>query len=813
MSISIPTANISVIKDFLYSYAPAGLSIWSGFAKGIRIATRGSYKYLPMTNGSLIPPTKTLTSYYMGSAILVGIIALIFIATIAIAIMQCCALCCCKKSLARKRNHRVWSRQSAWWSGIWFTFINLAFIISAIASFTGSVYLSTSVDSASSGTLGTIKSGQDIVAGLPVSINASFTSLKGIVNQTADSALHIIDFNSLQTTGVTPNMNALANGIQATQDNITAMLTQGDAISTTKVNTLSIAIQVNTTTTNDRADLAAWKANQQTFSGSGGATYVYSGTDLNQNAFDVASAAALGMTTGLQQSPDGSSTLSPLQNLGLNSYAAQIRDVVTNLPININTLMMNGTNTFKVSAIGALNVAQNSIGSSLAPFQGSAGNSLTNIYNQVSGIFTQVRTYNSYRHIVMAVLSAIILLILVVVNIGAVMKKPRVVKGCNFTAIGFYALIQLLALILYISAMLIGDACSLTFDYSPPPISIALDPFTQTSVNNVFILRDQCKQNQSLLTIATNLGYLNASSINMTKIASDQLESLDFSPIANSWNLSSSISINPSPTQKLSALTSLDTTGLNVTTLNNISTNALPALRNALTNLRDVYNVAITTSNGNSGLTFSPSSQAAAVVNAGYADFVSKLTTRRDALNAFLAVNGSIDQMQNSITSMISSVQSLNTSTHNAINNANTIPGYYNSSISSLGYFSGNATNNLTIAIPQIKNQTISSVGGVQNTLYASLTCQSLAENIFVIQDALCGRFMGGLDAVWFAYYVIGVFSFLSIPAFIYFANVMGASRRHSGSVDVEATYGASPKYKKGHSQRQPQIERFVHIN
>ncbi|KAH6559874.1 hypothetical protein BASA50_007223 [Batrachochytrium salamandrivorans] len=809
------STNTSVLIDFIYSIPPSGLSIWLGFAKSIRVASRGNNKYLPMQSGHLIPSTPVLTNYYMGSAIIITIIALVFLLTVIVGFCQCCALCCCKASLARKRQERVSTRRSVCWSWFWFGLINILFLISAIASFTGSSFLSTSVDQASIGTLGTISSSQAIVLGLSSSVGNAFSSLQGIVNHTADAALNIVDYNSLQTTGVTPNLNALANGIQTTQDNITAMLTQGNSISASKSNTQALADQVNVAVSADNTAAVDWKNNAQSYSGSGGATYVYTGTDLDPNAFNAASNAAMAMASGISQTPDGASSLAPLQNLGLTAYATQIRDVVTSLPININTLMLNGTGSFKISAIGALNSAQSNITETLAPFQTSAQSSLTSIYSQISSLFTQVKTYNNYRHIAMSILSAILLVIVVVINAGAACRRPRIVKGCSFTAIGFYALIQLLALILYTVAMLVGDACSLTFEYSPPPIAVGLDISTQISVNNLFQLRDQCGNNQSLLTIAANLGYLNAGSINMTRIASDQLNSLDFTPIANSWNITSSISVNPSPTAKLSALTSLDTSSLNVTALNNITTTALPALRTALTNLRNVYNIAIGTTNGSTGLTFTLNGQPNSVTAAGYTDFLGKLTTRRDALNAFLASGGQLDQMQTSVDSMISSVQSLNTSTTNAISAAGTIPGYYSSSMTSLQYFAGNATLNLTTAIPQLKLDTTSSVGGVQDRLYASLRCQDLAANIYTIQDSLCGRFMGGLDSVWFSYYVIGIFSFISIPAFIYFANVMGATRRHTGSVDVEAGYGRqAPNHKKKrHAPQYPEISRSVSIS
>ncbi len=56
-----------------------------------------------------------------------------------------------------------------------------------------------------------------------------------------------------------------------------------------------------------------------------------------------------------------------------------------------------------------------------------------------------------------------------------------------------------------------------------------------------------------------------------------------------------------------------------------------------------------------------------------------------------------------------------------------------------------------------------------------SLTCKDLGNSLFDVQDAICGKFLGGLDSLWFSYAVLGFFAALSMPAVIYAANKLFA--------------------------------------
>jgi hypothetical protein len=71
------------------------------------------------------------------------------------------------------------------------------------------------------------------------------------------------------------------------------------------------------------------------------------------------------------------------------------------------------------------------------------------------------------------------------------------------------------------------------FNYQPNGLIDSLG-FGST-LNLTLNIRSDCYNNQSLITTAVNMGVLDASFVNLTAQASDQLDSVDFSALSN-WN-------------------------------------------------------------------------------------------------------------------------------------------------------------------------------------------------------------------------------------------------------------------------------------
>lgn len=389
-------------------------------------------------------------------------------------------------------------------------------------------------------------------------------------------------------------------------------------------------------------------------------TYKYTPTSAIFNGvWSGASGFCSGASTNIANSPDGQSTLNPLRNLGLAAYATQINNIVSSLPSTIVNLVSNGTSAFTNNAVSTLSSTQQSISNSLSPTVTSSNNTFTSIINQASTVFNMVSSYDGYRKLAMTVLSAILILIVFAVAMGLLAKRPKLAKGCNFISCPVYFLVQFLALFLVILTFVLGDICSLIFDYSPAPISQGLDNSTQTMINNVFSFRQQCLQNVSLIQIAVNLGYLDGSSVNLTSKATDAINGLDFSTIATSWNVSSAISLSNNPTSQLANLTSLNLNSLNTTSVTSLQT-SLTQLKTAVAGIVTALQGLITDVNVNAGtLTITGGLSVASVRT----DLVSRINTEITRLQAISNSGGQVDIATALATYMSGNITALNSST------------------------------------------------------------------------------------------------------------------------------------------------------
>lgn len=122
------------------------------------------------------------------------------------------------------------------------------------------------------------------------------------------------------------------------------------------------------------------------------------------------------------------------------------------------------------------------------------------------------------------------------------------------------------------------------------------------SSNQIVGIFDDCYANSSLFVVVANANLLNSSSTNFSKLASEQINSLNFSS-AGTFDIGSVLNLADSPTDQLSSLQSVDLTAVNVTSLNWIITSGVPDLMTGIIALNSSLaiintNAAITLANG-----------------------------------------------------------------------------------------------------------------------------------------------------------------------------------------------------------------------
>jgi uncharacterized protein YqgV (UPF0045/DUF77 family) len=505
------------------------------------------------------------------------------------------------------------------------------------------------------------------------------------VGNAIDATVASVNFNQLDDLGVTTNMNDLATSMRNTNTNRLSLVSTGNTFS-------SQMSTVRTTITAMIADIKSSTAAIRSWSTSPGITLGSGTWTLTSPAISVPNNLDSDADTILVQfnaCPDGATQLAPLNSMpDLIAFANEIGNLVNRLKTDVQSTITSSTTNTKTSTGTALTSARNGITNSLDSMKTSLDGSLNPLITSVRSAFDNVRAYESSRSLAMIILSSLVILILVIFTLSFATKRPAGVKGCNLVSSPFYLLIQLCAVLLCILAIVFGDVCSAVFEYSPPPIVQALDATTAKSVTQAFTARDKCVANVSIINIAGDLGLVNSAQVNVSKLASDQIDAVDFSGVANNFNLGNSLSLSNSPTSQLSNLINLDTSQLTVTNFNTLETSlgnlrtAIQALRTSNTGARNAGSRTYTF--GGTGVTQSSADT----------DFLARSTAVDTTLgNIITTITTLIDT---NIAGLKTSITTMRTTSDALKANAATIPNSYTTATTSLNTFATNARNNVS---------------------------------------------------------------------------------------------------------------------
>lgn len=565
--------------------------------------------------------------------------------------IQCITLCCCKASLARKRlkqKKRPVKGGARFCSYSIIVLVYCVFAIGAFASYTGGAVFGNSVTLIGTGASKVLTSTQVVIDSLVPTISTTFSAIGITVNASVDASTTVIDTSKLVSYGVTPSFTTLISDLNTIQTSVASLITAGANVNaaktslTTQLTTLTAAINTITTT------ITSWQSGIAVTGGS----YVPPAVTVPAGVSTTSS------TTDLGNAPDGATQMNSLNAMSLVAIIAALQLTINSLPSVVVSTVVTSNTPLKGNLNVALSSANTGITSSLSVMQATLDASFTAGQNTLSNFMTSVSTYNKYRNIAMIILSSFIFLIIIGTASSFYRKKPRAVKGCNLCVTPFYLLIQLLAVIMFILALIFGDVCSSVFDYTPAPILQGLDTATAASISQITTLRDQCSSNLSIVTIASNLNLVTANSVNITLQVDTQVALIDFSGIS-SFNLGPLVVMTPLPAQDYAQLTSLDTSALVATSLSALATD--------LNNLKTALNTLKTNVDGTSGGPFTASPNNAAVQAAAASDYATKITAMDSSINALTTTtSGTIDTMNAAVTSMSNLVTTLKTNADSA---------------------------------------------------------------------------------------------------------------------------------------------------
>ncbi|KAJ2994072.1 hypothetical protein HDV02_001883 [Globomyces sp. JEL0801] len=685
-----------------------GADAWSHLARTIRIATRGGMLAPPFAPGGLIIDVTGAMGYYLGAAIIIGILFLCLVFHLLGCTFQCFYLCCCFKRLKRKRKTSSTSCQKG--CGIvWIVLIYLFFLIGAISSFTGGSQFTNAVQSLQYDTLNTVISAKDTISSFSPSISNTFDSIGGLINKSIDNVIASVDFDPLLAGGqVNANLVSLSTGLKNVAAQITPIITSGNSLGTAKDSLVTSLTTLVNTLTAFESQLSAM-GNPATPMQVGSITthtYYFNG------ALPASTAASQGTTAlnSMQNVPTGSAALSSLSSIpDLSGIASQIDTGVATLA-NVPNTVSDASSSAKGSIWTPLKGVKNNTLSGLSTSIGSVDQLFKEAILTLQSSFASGVTYQGYMYLFLSLIGSgngmlgfacLILFILLVFSIGFATKKARVVKG------------------------------------------------------------DKCANNVSIVTIVGDMGLFDTSQFNISKLAAPQIDKLDITSLTSSLS-DTSVGSGTDPTDNLNTLVNIDLSSLSTTSLTSIKDTTLPQLQTTINNLNTAIGQLVNPPDSfltvNGGLN----------VATAKADFDSRIGNLQSTLTGLTPV---ITSITGNIDTMIADVTTIRTSITAIQGEATSIGTYYNGAIDGINTFKTGATTNVTASVTQLKLDILSGLDGIQLKLYSDLNCTAIGKNVIIIQKDLCGSFLGGLDSLWLAFAVLAIMGFLSMPALIYATN------------------------------------------
>lgn len=736
----------------------SGLDGWKNLARSIRQATRGGANYPPFNNATIIDSSK-LGSYYTGAGIIAAILIISLFFSLVGGIGQCGVWICCK-GMVRRKQDRMKSKSPPSFRVkicmlIWIVLIYLFFCVGAFTSYTGGAVLGNSVVSLGPVGVGLLNSSGALINNTIPSAKTWFSSLILTVGQGVDNSSSFVSSKKLVTDGVTPALDNLASTMTSSGTGAQSLIDSGNSIASFKSSASALIQTMITDISTINSTIAGWQSGITLSSGG-----IYTPSNIS-SSFSNPDPSVLASTanSNLNAASNVPSFLTSIASTpsACSICALAVQNASNSMPSLVTQRVVSQGSGVKANLQTTLGKTESDLINSLVSMRDSANVMVNSGISSMNSFSSSATNYNDIRNTIMIIMSTIILIILLVISVFGYRKNPKAMKGCNLVSTPVYAVVQLLAVLMFILAIVFGDICSSVFDYTPAPILSGLNDGLYDGVNNILLLRDQCSANYSMLTVAVNMKLVSAESIDTTQLCSSAINAVDFSPLGN-INLASLVVFSPDPATILSPLKNLDLSQLNASSLNTLVNTTLPALNSSLIAISAALNASTIGSTVN--------------IAAATSDYTIKKETVNSKITSYTKSGGLIDQISTTATLISAGILSLpgKWATVNA-SSYGPATSYYSQAQTNMGKYQDSTSADLLAAIPTIKSNIKSQIADASTILYSNLNCTGIGASLYSFQDAVCGQFLGGLDILWLAYGVIAVSAACSMPVLIWISN------------------------------------------
>ena len=430
---------------------------------------------------------------------------------------------------------------------------------------------------------------------------------------------------------------------------------------------------------------------------------------------------------------NGADQVEELKNVELSSSVSQAKNISSEVEIIDNDRLIQLAG-LSLNLLGGWRKAQNTINSAFVSLRSIF---FDNINHGNSKAIEFIQLFDFFDIAQSVVVIAVLLLFLVLFYM-------YLTDRISTAFWPFIVLVFISAIAFFSVALLVGDVCSAVFDYSPPPIIETLGNVDSQVVEQLITLRDHCSTNNSLLTIVDNLGLLVPLELNVLALSTATLDN-----IVPMLSFSDLIQFNPDLNTSLAPVKNLDDSlgeTLDMSTSFTSFNQSLVALDFSLWQLL----------NGITIDDFTILSGSADDPQTILDDFQRRLdTARRDLLSVF----GQTAALSFDVNSLSQSYSTMGELVRNSKSASLSITKNYEFVTNQVYQFSMNVIQNISRSRPI--DELTQGIIRAQVQLLQDLECYTLAQEIFIIQDQMCGKVLASLDAQYFLYFII---AFLVIP-------------------------------------------------
>ncbi|KAJ2993268.1 hypothetical protein HDV02_002512 [Globomyces sp. JEL0801] len=635
-----------------------------------------------------------------------------------------------------------------------------------------------------------LSSTQNTIHQINPSISSTFDNVQKHITKGIDTVVQSVDFNDLDSTGSVPNLNDLADAMDTTADDISNVIVSISHIQEQRDTIAFLVTDMSYAINSIMDSISSWGDSGNPLIDNESSTLYTLSLSIN---LGLAAQKAAESLDSVNNAATGNSAASSLQDVpDLHEYATKIRDAIDTIQQKSITVRISGAD-IKKTIVDALQKTKVDVSKTIVTVEAELDKSIVSAQTSSQSAFRYNSTIQTYMYIiptkilrgyVVYGISGWMVLMVLVILFSMMIRQPGAAKGYSILAFsmgdGNFTM-KLICLV-----------CVSMFETSPPAIAKALDKQTGDTIIKAMNAKGKCLNDGSLLDVVSDLGFISSSMLNFTAAADTQLKKVNLLQITKNLN-TDSITSQESPESQLVALTSIDLTAFDSSSLEKVRVDTLPSLVQELEGLIQRLNDVKQQASDNPNIAFN-------YISGSYqptvlSSFLSTVDATIDQINVIIdPSSGNVRMIDDEIAVLIERIMNGRDSVETLQINGEMIQPIYDDSIVSLTKFVNHAKTNVTNGFKKATIDILEGMNVEKTKLFAAVQCKEIAQSFNSVQNLLCVKLEDSLDILWFGYAVFGIVAFVSMPGIIYATNRFLA-KKYAQKAELENSKGKGKDY------------------